>query len=115
AAEQDRGQILQEAYTVAWSGEQDKSAKRKDQNKGKHKNKDSDPDRGEERPAQGAAKLAAALGPENTLLLARPLAQIIPVDVVVAGCPPTPQALAQGVRLLESMIKAGYRGQRPPV
>jgi len=41
----------------------------------------------------------------------RALADIIPVDVVIPGCPPTPQALAQGIALLQQLIKAGHRGQ----
>ena len=41
----------------------------------------------------------------------RALADIVPVDIVIPGCPPTPQAFAQGIALLKKMIKAGYRGQ----
>ena len=43
--------------------------------------------------------------------LGRALADIVPVDVVIPGCPPTPQAFAQGIMLLQKMIMAGYRGQ----
>ena len=111
-------QVIQQAYAVDGH-----LGARKSKSKDKIKEKNKDHGREKNREAEGEEESNATsadlnLGREkgeNNVFLARPLSQIIPVDIVIAGCPPTPQALAQGVRLLETMIKAGYRGQRPPL
>ena len=102
ANEAQRASIIAQAYAPR------PAERRKEKNKAKSKAQ-------EKAAPSGWAVEQRETTAASSLFLARPLDQIIPVDVVVAGCPPTPQALVQGVRLLEAMIKAGYRGQRPLV
>jgi NADH-quinone oxidoreductase subunit B len=39
-----------------------------------------------------------------------PVDQIVPVDVYIAGCPPTPDNLIYGINLIQQQIRNGGRG-----
>jgi NADH-quinone oxidoreductase subunit B len=62
--------------------------------------------------AMGAC--ASCGGVFNNYAIVQGVDMIIPVDVYVAGCPPTPEALIEGVRILQDRIAAGVPQPQDP-
>lgn len=63
--------------------------------------------------AMGAC--ASCGGIFNNYSIVQGVDMIIPVDIYVAGCPPTPEALIEGVRLLQKKITSGEPRPRDPM
>lgn len=62
--------------------------------------------------AMGAC--ASCGGVFNNYAIVQGVDMIIPVDVYVAGCPPTPEALIEGVRILQDRITSGAPQPQDP-
>jgi NADH-quinone oxidoreductase subunit B len=62
--------------------------------------------------AMGAC--ASCGGVFNNYAIVQGVDMIVPVDVYVAGCPPTPEALIEGVRILQDRIAAGVPQPQDP-
>ncbi len=63
--------------------------------------------------AMGAC--ASCGGVFNNYAIVQGVDLIVPVDVYVAGCPPTPEALIEGVNLLQQRIAAGTPRPADPI
>ncbi len=63
--------------------------------------------------AMGAC--ASCGGIFNNYAIVQGVDLIVPVDVYVAGCPPTPEALIEGVRILQDRIKSGVPRPQDPI
>ncbi len=62
--------------------------------------------------AMGAC--ASCGGIFNNYAIVQGVDLVIPVDIYVAGCPPTPEALIEGINLLQQKIAAGAPSPRDP-
>src|ERR1700712_292868 len=62
--------------------------------------------------AMGAC--ASCGGVFNNYAIVQGVDMIIPVDVYVAGCPPTPEALIEGIRILQDRIASGVAQPQDP-
>lgn len=63
--------------------------------------------------AMGAC--ASCGGIFNNYAIVQGVDMIVPVDVYVAGCPPTPEALLEGVQILQKKIAAGEPRPQDPM
>jgi len=63
--------------------------------------------------AMGAC--ASCGGIFNNYAIVQGVDLIVPVDIYVAGCPPTPEALIEGVQLLQRKISEGAPRPRDPM
>ena len=63
--------------------------------------------------AMGAC--ASCGGIFNNYAIVQGVDLIVPVDVYVAGCPPTPEALIQGIQLLQERIASGQPRPADPI
>jgi len=54
---------------------------------------------------------ACTAGPFQGISVTHGVGQYLPVDIYVPGCPPTPQAIIQGFRLLQEKIRKGGRSR----
>lgn len=57
---------------------------------------------------------ASCGGVFNNYAIVQGVDKIVPVDVYIAGCPPTPEALMTGFNMLQEKIKAGIPPGRDP-
>lgn len=62
--------------------------------------------------AMGAC--ASCGGVFNNYAIVQGVDMIVPVDVYVAGCPPTPEALIEGIRILQDRIASGVAQPQDP-
>ncbi len=62
--------------------------------------------------AMGAC--ASCGGVFNNYAIVQGVDLIVPVDVYVAGCPPTPEALIEGIRILQDRIASGVAQPQDP-
>lgn len=62
--------------------------------------------------AMGAC--ASCGGIFNNYAIVQGVDLIVPVDVYVAGCPPTPEALIEGIRILQDRITSGVPQPQDP-
>lgn len=62
--------------------------------------------------AMGAC--ASCGGVFNNYAIVQGVDMIVPVDVYVAGCPPTPEALIEGIRILQDRIASGVPQPQDP-
>ena len=63
--------------------------------------------------AMGAC--ASCGGVFNNYAIVQGVDLVVPVDVYVAGCPPTPEALIEGVRILQERINSGAPRPQDPI
>lgn len=63
--------------------------------------------------AMGAC--ASCGGVFNNYAIVQGVDLVVPVDVYVAGCPPTPEALIEGVRILQDRINSGAPRPQDPI
>jgi NADH-quinone oxidoreductase subunit B len=63
--------------------------------------------------AMGAC--ASCGGVFNNYAIVQGVDMVVPVDVYVAGCPPTPEALIEGVRILQQRINSGAPRPQDPI